>query len=738
MIRKLVLFYFVSLSIFAQGIGTWKNYSDMKSTKAIVLTNDGLWAATSGGVFNFNFADSSYNIITKADGLSSQILTSITSDNEGRVWIGSEEGYINSYSPDDGSIIKVLDIYNSDKSKKQINHLFISNDTVFVSTDFGISLINSADGSFFDSFLKFGDFAAETSIKYTYKDNLLYVATDLGIAVQKEGSQNLSAPESWDSYLLGTGIAATTVNSIGKFENKISAATDNGLFEFNNGQWTSYLFAGTNIIQFGSAGNTFYLISDTKLYSFENNQINTLYENDNIQFNSIQIENDGTVYCATSEGVLHYKNGSIKFLYPNGPESNTFVNLSIDNNGNLWVATGTDVSGVGIFKFDGQNWTTYNTSNTPSFQSNAFYSVNASGSKVYFGNWGKGITVYDGNVFKTYNAFNSSLTGTPDDPHFVVIYDTKTDSKGNAWMTNFQSASRAPLSVLTPDSTIYNFEFRNPIITESGIIRKLAIDQYDTKWFIVTSGNSGVYYFNDNGTLNDLSDDVQGYISSSNGLLSDDITALVVDKRGQLWVGTNIGISLIQDVTNPKASISNSVGFALRNLNVTSIVVDPLNQKWIATNNGVFVYSPDCIQLLEHYTASNSPIPNDNIRSLAIDEKNGIVYIGTDFGLSSLTTPSMQPQESFTDLFVYPNPLIVQNNSTNTVTIDGLVSNSLIKIFDINGKLIANFASPGGRVAFWNGRDLDGNYVSSGVYVIVAYDEEANNVATTKLAVIKK
>lgn len=739
MIRKSVLLFFISLPLFAQKIGIWKNYSDMKTTSAVAITDNGFWAVASGGIFRFSNSDSTYKILNKADGLNSQILTSIAVDGSGKIWVGSQEGYINAYNPLYNSLLRVFEIYNSAKSQKQINQIFIINDTAFVSTDFGISLINTANGSFYDSFLKLGTFPSETKIKYAYKDKLIYAVTELGIAVQKEGQNNLSAPESWDNYYTNSQIGASTVNSVGKFGNKILAATNNGLFELVGNIWNTYSLTGININDFASLGSTLYAVANQKIYSLKNNIATEVYSANNIQIKSIRVKDDGTIYCATSSGILKYKNGSVSFLFPNGPETNNFASLTVDNDGKLWVGTGSDVYGVGVFEFDGTTWKVYNVNNTDAFLSNAFHNVYAAPDNTkYFCNWGKGVTVFKNGTFQTYSAFNSSLTGIPDDPNFVVIYDVKADSKGNAWMTNLLSVSKTPLSVLTTSGDLINYTFTNLPITESSLIGKLAVDQFDTKWFAVTKGTLGLYYFNENGTLTNLNDDTQGYLTESNGLISNAITALAVDKRGQLWVGTNQGISLITDVSKPGSSITNSVGFALRNQTISSIAVDPLNQKWVGTNNGVYLLSQDGIQLLEHYTASNSPIANDNIKSLAIDQKNGIVYIGTDFGLSSVTTSSMQPQESFSELFVYPNPVLLQNENTVTITIDGLVKNSQIKIFNMSGKLIADFASPGGRVAFWNGKDLEGRSVPSGIYIITAFDEEANNVATAKLAVIKK
>lgn len=90
------------------------------------------------------------------------------------------------------------------------------------------------------------------------------------------------------------------------------------------------------------------------------------------------------------------------------------------------------------------------------------------------------------------------------------------------------------------------------------------------------------------------------------------------------------------------------------------------------------------------------------------------------------------------ELFVYPNPVIIKNNKNQNVTIEGLMRNSSIKILSISGKLIKKFSSPGGNVAFWDSKDEDGNFVPSGVYLIIASDEDGSNVAKGKVAILRE
>lgn len=732
--KKIILIIILSFSLLkAQNISEWKIYSDMKSIQCIAASSNGIWAATNGGAFLYNSPDDSFKTLTKADKLSSQVLTSVNIDNDGKIWFGALEGYVIVYNPANETVKNILDIFKSNKTRKQINNILTKGDTILASTDFGLVLINSKNYSFYDTFLKLGDFPAESKVKCALKTSLIYACTDYGVAIQKEGIQNLSAPESWNTYKLGTDISASVINKIISFNNKILIATDNGIFSFENNKWKTFQLDGININDLSTDGNILLLAANNTVYRFINNQLEKLYEDYSKDITSIIAAPDQKYYIGTNSGLIELSNGNIKELYPEGPAGNLFVNLSVDGNGNLWVATGKDGAGIGFMKFDGLKWTLYNKQNYPVLPSNDYYNVYAgTDNTIFLANWGNGITIFKDDKFEVYKKDNSPLVGIPKDTNFIAITDIKQDSKGNVWIANLQSAAKKLLSVFTTDKKWYNYSFSN--LTENDLIFRLTIDQYDTKWFFLFSGRLGLYYFNENGTFENLNDDKQGYLNSTNGLITDVVTALAVDKRGQLWIGTSQGMNFIVDPSNPRISELNIP--SLRNQSVTCIAVDPLDQKWVGTNNGVFVLSPDGLQLLEHYTSKDSPIPNDNIRSIAIDEINGKVYIGTDNGLAMIQTYSIKPKESFSELFIYPNPFIIDKN--NNIVIDGLIRNSYIKILDINGNLIKNFQTPGGRIATWDGRDTEGNFVASGIYIIIAYDEEANNIATAKVAVIRK
>jgi hypothetical protein len=124
------------------------------------------------------------------------------------------------------------------------------------------------------------------------------------------------------------------------------------------------------------------------------------------------------------------------------------------------------------------------------------------------------------------------------------------------------------------------------------------------------------------------------------------------------------------------------------------------------------------------------------VRSIAIDQKRGIAYFGTEQGLSSLAIEPVQTNQSYSQLEVGPNPFILP--SSQPLTIRNLVASSTIKIITVSGFLVTQFEAQGGGRAFWDGRDKNGAFVSSGIYFIVAFAENGSQTVTGKVAVIRR
>ena len=746
--RYILTFLFVIIylsSIHSQQVTNWKIFTDMKSVTDVDFSSEIIWAATDGGAFKYSSTDNTFQTYTNAEGLQGISLTSLMLDNSGRKWFGSKNGVIDILNDDDESFNVILDIANSDQINKGINYLNITSDTIIVSTDFGVSLIDANSMLFLDTFRKFGNFTADTKVNHSDKYDLFYICTDEGIAIQKQGTTNLSAPDSWNTYKIADGLPSDKAIKIVNYRDTIVAATDNGFASFNDTQWLPFLqqFDNRPISDVNANGDSLFILSENIIYIYYNETLLELYSS-SLPIHRISLNSSLGVAGASSNGVVYLNNDTnVSFIFPNGPAANQFPSLSVDDTGKLWSASGRDGTGVGFYTYDKVTWNNYSVENTPEIPNNDVYYAYTSPDNIgYLGTWGYGFIRTNTETFDVFNRDNSGMQGIPENPNFLVITGFGNDSRNNLWVLNLWAADRKTLSMLTPDNSWYHFLI--PVAQNLTLRNQenLAVDAFDTKWFSSDdAARRGVFYFNEMSTYDVDSDDRSGFISTQDGLTNTEIRSITVDKRGDVWIGTGLGVTVISNtnsITSPGSStLRISSVFTLRQQTINDIAVDPLNQKWVGTNQGLLLVNSDGSRLLATYDSKNSPLLSDQIISLAVDENAGIVYAGTDKSLTSFETPFIKPKEEFDELFIYPNPYIVADGSS-LLTIDGLIRDSEIKILTISGKLISEFSSPGGRTALWDGRDDDGKLVNSGVYIVVAFDLEGNSTVTGKVAVLRK
>ncbi|HZW40534.1 MAG TPA: two-component regulator propeller domain-containing protein [Ignavibacteriaceae bacterium] len=731
----LLVFLLIGVNIYSQGLTNWQTFTNQNNIKSFIVGDNAIWAATSGGAFKFDFSTNTYTSYHKSEGLNGINLTSVVQDNHGKIWFGSTEGLIDVFDSSTGSFKTLYEISSSDYNPKAINELRVSGDTIIASTNFGIVLINSINYVIIDTYLRLGVFTSNTSINSVLKSKVIFAATNEGIAKQKEGSINLSVPEAWDNYTLDA-----VPNKIINYQDSIIAITKNDVVIFRNGIWAEYP-GFTNLLDirdvYAKGDSLFVLNGNTVLLSY-NGVVSTVYT-PAIQISKLFIGVDA--FAGSSEGIVKLNDNSV--IAPNGPNANLFPSIVVDDKGILWSASSIDPSGKGFYSYDGNTWTNYNKfTNSGIYSDNYFNVYKANDNTKYFGNWGGGFLRLNDNGMLVFDQNNTGIQGINTDPNYIVIGGFDNDSRNNLWILNYGSATKTPLSMLTTDSLWYHFNVPAENNTYLYGHFNLAVDNNDTKWYIVKDpAKAGLYFFNENKTYDDASDDKSGFVSTNNGLNNNALNTLVVDKRGEIWVGTSLGLNII---SNPNTVVNNTTPqfrissiFSMRQQTINCIAIDPLNQKWIGTDQGLFLINSDGSDLIYSLNSRNSVLPVDEIRSIALDENLGKVYVGTDYGLISFDSPYLKPQESFTELFVYPSPFVL-NSTQKQLTIDGLIRETDIKILSITGKLIKEFSSPGGRIAFWDGKDESGNFVSSGVYLIVAFDKEGNNVFTSKVAVIKE
>ena len=83
--------------------------------------------------------------------------------------------------------------------------------------------------------------------------------------------------------------------------------------------------------------------------------------------------------------------------------------------------------------------------------------------------------------------------------------------------------------------------------------------------------------------------------------------------------------------------------------------------------------------------------------------------------------------------YAYPNP--VRPDYNGFITIVGLSYNADIKIVSVNGTLVHQGRSNGGTY-LWDGNDMNGKRVASGVYMVNTATESGSKGTVCKIAII--
>jgi ligand-binding sensor domain-containing protein len=725
----------------------------MKDVRGIVRLGNVFWAATSGGLFAWADGSDSYQLFTNAEGLQNNDLTAIGIDYRGDIWTGTSSGLIHVYSPRTGAWRYILDIAEADQTNKRINSFTMHGDTALISTEFGLSMFKISDFEFGDTYTKFGSLSANVRIRVSsaliFNDSIWAAISDgqnvNRLAVGSLAIPNLLPPESWSLRVVGEANTAPVTLSI--LGGRLYTGTTTGLYYYDDsGLWSPVgPLTGKNIVA-TSSGNVLAVCTSNETFIIDPQNTVTMF--DALPFSATSVilgAADEPVVGSLGGGILRFDNSWVAQI-PNAPNSTPFSSIAIDQDGNLWGASGS-VNGNGFYRYNGKMWKSFTMQNNP-LPTNNYYriSVGCNGS-VWASSWGQGVVEiprgFDNVDTTRIFGRNVGMEGLVNDSTFIVVSTVQCDSRGNHWMSVILARDGHILVVRKPDGSWITLPAKlgvsriSSLIDNIPVARTLAVDAFDNLWGVVRDGTyKGVFSLGNTGSVDDS---VEAFLTEADGLPSNDVRSIIADLDNDIWVGTDKGIGIILDPSNPKRSGSIASFRPLNGLVINTIAVDPLNRKWVGTTEGVIQLSPDGTQQLASYTVENTggTLIDNDVKSIAFDGMTGTVYFGTLSGLASLTTAAVSPKSSFDQLIISPNPYLIPN--TTSMTVDGLVENSILKVLSIDGRVIREIETPGGRIGFWNGKDEKGKDVSSGVYLVVAYStEDGTKVATGKVAIIQR
>jgi hypothetical protein len=235
-----------------QPIGNWREHLPYQHCIQVV-NGDKIYAATDEAVFSVS-ADQ-LSRYTKVTGLNDIGVAAIAWDNE-------TAQLVIAYTNSNVDILKGAIVNNIGDIKrstitanKTINQIFCDNGIAYLSAGLGVIIADLHKFEIKDTWY-LGSNGSQVNVNAFMKDaQYFYAATDEGLKIASQQSQNLSSPSSWQNMSGSGGLSTGSINNIVTLNNKLVVQKKDSLFIQNNSVWT-LLYADSSwpIINLNSNG----------------------------------------------------------------------------------------------------------------------------------------------------------------------------------------------------------------------------------------------------------------------------------------------------------------------------------------------------------------------------------------------------------------------------------------------------------------------------------------------------
>jgi ligand-binding sensor domain-containing protein len=619
----------------------------------MIQDSDGfIWFATANGISRFDGLDfKNYGI---ADGLNSNMITSLLEGNDGGIYIGNYENGINIFK--DSKIKK----YSGTVEKElYINHLFFDQNKLYgygneeiysfaggegrAITD--TVLFNGENQIYLNKLEKLSDktiialiyngFYRFENDKFSklkidgFKDTVVYCLTE-------DHKNNLI-------YAGGKGKIYIIKNYNITGEIKIDLQKEDDVFriliDHYGNLWFSIINHGFYIIPAGSKR----IFDIGRKLNLQNTQINNFFE-----------DNEGNIWvCTFGKGVYCLNNLYItNYSEEDGLSNNNVQSIISDSHGRILIGT---FNGLNIFENDSFNIIKSNSKNK---LTDYIYQLNCINNKVFVcGNFENRNIIIRRIEDVEYIFFTaSSFCLTKDNCYFTGGWRNEINKK-----KDFKEGA-----LIETDPVIVIGEgSRNNRVTE------ILEDSKGNLWVGSAFGLCRI-----TGSEKKLFTD--------NEVLGSKIESIIQDRTNNLWFAGDKGIACYSSENDSIKTYTKLKGYELSSS--TSLAADNKNRIWAGSMNGIYIF--DNISI-EHMDMSLGLL-SDEVLSLFYDSLKNYMWIGTSSGLSRLDL------DQFNSYFLPPLTIRLTNFSVN----DSAYSFELMPVLDYKHNNIqidftaVNFSSP--------------------------------------------
>lgn len=750
------LFLFLTTCVFSQSnqrIGSWKSYLPYRYGLSVTQSPDAVYYGTQWALMKINKEDLSLEYFSKVEGLHDIGIQVLEYDH-------TEEVLIVIYQNSNIDLVFEDEIVNLNQIRantqivedRTVYDIFVQSPYAYLACGFGVVQLDIESREF--GFTTFTNTPVRSIVE---KDNHLIISTDHGIyEIEESEENNLADFGEWQRLGFTQGLPENHSGSkLELIDGVLYAGINEELYRRNDARFEfihreagfSFQFAlkGSEgiltgwVCENGCNAKKILLKDDGGKRAVNNCSTKTV--------DAVIDEQERVWYADEGRGYKYSENftGDCRTIIPDRPPTHNASEIAAYNQ-NLYVATGGVTINYGyLFRTEGfytnedGSWKSYNKDNVEILEQKDmrdFLSVEVSSDgTVYVGTFWDGLIEYKDGSFQVFDKNNSSLQNSVINPDRNRITDMTFDKGGNLWILNHDAPR--PLSIYSKEGEWMNFALPTSTNPEH-----IAVDVAGYKWISV--GGVGLVLYDSGEDPLSTSDDQYRLFNSTNSALTvNAINDLAADKDGGMWVGTTEGVVFFNCGSfpfedncrgnRPLVDQNGIAGELLGEENIKAIAVDGANQKWFGTNNGVFVQSADIETQIHAFNVRNSPLFDNGIIDIAIDQGNGEVFIATNRGVQSFRGEAVEGGLFHrSQITVFPNP--VRPNYNGPIAIKGLAENANVKITDVSGLIVYETSAKGGQ-AIWDGRDLRGRKVASGVYLV--FSAAVENLIDPDAAVTK-
>lgn len=583
-------------------------------------------------------------IYTSKDGLSQVSVNDIVQDDEGFVWLATQDG-LNRF---DGNSFSTFRTTDNTFCSNYIHVLLAQKNLVWLGSRAGLCYFDKQKFTFkgFES-LQHSDISGLVS---DTMGNIYAAIGNKGIAIISKNIKTHKYDIKILNFFVKNHIEVTSINIdsqnrlwVGTLKGKIYYTNINSKMDFTKFKELQIHKVLDKIFVLKTEKKQNLWIGTQKhlyLYNLVKKQLSKLNFNNKDDTKVIYdiIPHKNKIWIATGSGLFVYENKKHRLLIeyfhndkdPKSLSINVVYSLFFDKQEQIWIGTGKYLN---LF-YNNLFFHKIRSGNTNySLNSNIIFSIAKANNNIWVGTSGGGINLITNK--KAYY-FTKKKRHIPSNICFSILSDQDKIWAGTREGVVLISNIHQPFHKMKVQNITNQYNNINSL--SNNFVRYIYKDRQDKIWLCTNGG--GLERFTGNTKHNKFTFKHYKHKENKNSIASNKVKYILQTDTNTYWIATNNGINILHfDDTEYHNPVFNRLQIkhkdTINNGVIYTLMQDQKKQMWIGSTKGLYKYVPKTEEL-KLFTKDNG-LTNNVIYAILEDKKNNI-WVSTNKGISRLNT----------------------------------------------------------------------------------------------------